>query len=152
MAAIIDRESLADFVQSEATLIGESGSNEDATNRAVAVGNNDVLAALRRSGRYDSDALDALTVEEAPAVLAGIACAIARDELTGGNAGRSELIGTIAAQARAKLSLIATGNYLVDGIDVAESATSGVRYHRNKERVFDRCNTSQKFNVRDEEI
>ncbi|HXG58193.1 MAG TPA: hypothetical protein VNL91_04150 [Thermoanaerobaculia bacterium] len=134
MGQIIDEDSLITHLQAEEILNQYAGANVDAIARAVGVGNNDTIAALKRSRKYDSDAVDALTPDTAPPTLISIACAIATDDLTSGHSGRAESIGAALERAKSKLSLIATGNYLVEGLTLAPSSSPPTA--KVSERVF----------------
>ena len=151
-AVIITREQLAEYA-SRSGLAGITLSQyDDAIDRAV----DEVRQAALND--YTSDSFEALTVVNAPASFVTNTMALALDMLTRADAGRADSIGDSAAEARRWLSFLSGGSTHYDqgtGAVLAKPAhnSGGVeRRSTRTERVFDRDNTSQNYNYRDEEI
>jgi hypothetical protein len=113
---VIDETDLVDWFKRESTLSDYSSGDAAAITRAISRASKQLIAALRRCGRYTQEAIDALSPLTTPEDVKGFACAIAADELTKSDAARPASIDTAAAEARKQVSWIATGNYIVDGI------------------------------------
>lgn len=152
---IASRETLVDYVRSDASLLRYAASSEDAITNALAAAHGEVLGALYRSGKYDTDAIAALTSATAPADLRDITHARALHHLTKSGGARPDLIGIAATEAKGEISLIATGNRVIIGITASTPASSGagsVGHYRRSESVFERPSTGNSYTSHDGDI
>lgn len=146
----VDVGFMAELAHGDTALERYSGGDDAKVERKCNIAADEFRAAAIKGG-YSADDIDALTSETIPARWQEIVGHLALDALSAGGIGRPEIIKEKADQARKSLSFLAGGAETIDGLDKEEAGPRVVR-HAPTERVFDRCNTSQKFNYRDPEI
>jgi 3-hydroxy-3-methylglutaryl CoA synthase len=149
MAAVIDRATAVDYFKSEATLLQWAGNSEDAITIALDAANGEVIAALRRSGSYDSSAISALVVATAPGELKSIALARFAHHLTKADAARPDLFTAAAEDAQKTLAFIATGNHIVESVTTAQPT---IVRGTAPDLVFDNLDTTNGHYYRDVDL
>jgi hypothetical protein len=151
-AELITRAELTTY----ASRSGATGFSDTQYDEAIAKATDKIRQAALNE--YTAETFETLTATTTPDSMRDHAFALALGSLTKGDARRAETIGKAYDEAITWLGLLAHGQTHYDELDdaVLEKRTTGASrvtsYRASSERVFDRCNTSQTFNLRDEGI
>jgi hypothetical protein len=145
----LDKRAMVDLV-GDFALMDVYAQNEDGNiTKALNVATSDFRSAAIKGG-YSATDIDALTGDTCPDTVKQKLKHLGLDELTSGGMSRPDEIAKYGDAARTWLSRLAGGAETIDGLSRATS-TGGtqLRISAPEENVFDRCNTSQRFNSRD---
>jgi hypothetical protein len=146
----VDRDFMAELAHGDTALDRFTGGDDAKLVRKCDIAADEFRSAAIKGG-YSEDDIDALTDETTPPRWQEIIGHLALDAVSAGGIGRAEIIKEKADQARQSLRYLAGGAETIDGLTKEEAGPRVVR-HAPTERVFDRCNDSQKYNLRDPEI